>query len=63
LLFPYDYSFFANFNPYVPHPRCTHATEEIIGMGGERKKTLLFNGYAQEVAGLYSGVTGERLFM
>lgn len=60
---PSEYGFWANVNPDVPHPRWSQASEEILGTGGERRPTLLFNGYAQEVAGLYKGITGEKLFM
>ncbi len=60
---PSEYGFWANVNPNVPHPRWSQATEEILGTGGERRPTLLFNGYAEQVAGLYTGVTGEKLFM
>jgi sulfoxide reductase catalytic subunit YedY len=58
---PQEYGFWANVNPDVPHPRWSQATEELIGTG-ERVPTLLFNGYAEEVAGLYAGLEGERLF-
>lgn len=60
---PSEYGFWANVNPDVPHPRWSQASEEILGTGGERRPTLLFNGYAEEVAGLYKGITGEKLFM
>ncbi len=58
-----EYGFWANVNPDVPHPRWSQATEEVLGTGGERRPTLMFNGYGEEVAGLYKGVTGEKLFM
>lgn len=52
--------FFANVNPHVDHPRWSQATERFIGSGGaldvKRKPTLLFNGYADEVASLYRGL-------
>ena len=60
---PSEYGFWANVNPNVPDPRWSQATEELLGTGGERRPTLLFNGYADEVAGLYKGITGEKLFM
>jgi len=50
---PDEYGFFANVNPDVPHPRWSQATERRIGESG-RRETLLFNGYADEVASLYS---------
>lgn len=57
---PDEYGFFANVNPHVDHPRWSQATERFIGSGGaldvKRQPTLLFNGYAQEVASLYRGM-------
>lgn len=52
---PDEYGFFSNVNPNVPHPRWSQATERRIGEFG-RRNTLLFNGYADEVARLYSGM-------
>jgi sulfoxide reductase catalytic subunit YedY len=49
---PREYGFYANVNPQVDHPRWSQATERRIGEGG-RMKTILFNGYADEVAHLY----------
>ena len=53
-----EYGFYANVNPAVDHPRWSQATENRIGGGGffgsNRRDTLPFNGYADEVAGLYS---------
>ena len=57
-----EYGFWANVNPEVPHVRWSQADEELLG-SGERVKTQLFNGYAPEVAGLYKGVVGEKLYM
>jgi len=56
-----EYGFWANVNPKVPHPRWSQADEEVIGTG-ERKPTLLFNGYAEQVADIYKGLDGERLW-
>lgn len=50
-----EYGFYANVNPAVPHPRWTQATERRIGESG-RRKTLPFNGYAEQVAKLYDGM-------
>jgi sulfoxide reductase catalytic subunit YedY len=50
-----EYGFFANVNPDVDHPRWSQARERRIGEF-LRRKTLPFNGYADEVAGLYSGM-------
>jgi sulfoxide reductase catalytic subunit YedY len=57
-----EYGFWANVNPKVPHPRWSQATEELIGTG-ERRPTLLFNGYGEYVAGLYAGMEGHQLWM
>jgi sulfoxide reductase catalytic subunit YedY len=57
-----EYGFWANVNPQVPHPRWSQANEEVIGTG-ERRPTLLFNGYGAQVAGLYTGLEKtERLW-
>jgi methionine sulfoxide reductase catalytic subunit len=56
-----EYGFWANVNPEVPHPRWSQASEEIIGTG-ERKPTLLFNGYGEFVANIYKGLESERLW-
>jgi len=52
---PHEYGFYANVNPDVPHPRWSQATERRIGET-RRRKTLLFNGYAEKVAHLYAGM-------
>jgi len=57
-----EYGFWANVNPEVPHRRWSQADEEVLGKG-ERVPTLLYNGYAEQVAGLYAGMKGEELFM
>jgi len=56
-----EYGFWANVNPEVPHPRWSQATERVLGTG-ERRPTLLFNGYAEQVAGLYADLKGEKLY-
>ncbi len=56
-----EYGFWANVNPQVPHPRWSQASEELIGTG-ERRPTLLFNGYGDYVAGMYKGLESERLW-
>lgn len=58
---PREYGFWANVNPKVPHPRWSQATERVLGTG-KRVPTQLFNGYAEQVADLYKGMTGQRLF-
>jgi sulfoxide reductase catalytic subunit YedY len=50
-----EYGFYANVNPEVDHPRWSQATERRIGETG-RRETLMFNGYADEVAYLYEGL-------
>lgn len=50
-----EYGFYSNVNPNVPHPRWSQARERRIGEYGLRD-TLLFNGYADEVASLYTGM-------
>ena len=56
-----EYGFWANVNPEVAHPRWSQATEEIIGTN-ERKPTLLFNGYGEQVAHMYKDLQKERLW-
>lgn len=51
----HEYGFYANVNPDVPHPRWSQARERRIGEF-RRRRTLMFNGYADEVASLYSGM-------
>lgn len=55
---PSEYGFYANVNPAVDHPRWSQATERVIGGGllAARVATQPFNGYADEVAGLYAGM-------
>ncbi len=57
-----EYGFWANVNPAVSHPRWSQATERDIATG-ERRPTLIYNGYGEFVAGLYAGMDKERLFM
>jgi sulfoxide reductase catalytic subunit YedY len=52
---PNEYGFFANVNPDVSHPRWSQSSERRIGEAG-RRPTLLFNGYAEQVASLYEGM-------
>lgn len=53
-----EYGFYSNVNPEVSHPRWSQASERVIGGGlfAKRQDTLLLNGYADEVAGLYAGM-------
>jgi sulfoxide reductase catalytic subunit YedY len=52
---PSEYGFYANVNPDVSHPRWSQASERRIGEFA-RRKTLPFNGYAEQVAQLYAGM-------
>jgi methionine sulfoxide reductase catalytic subunit len=52
---PNEYGFFANVNPDVSHPRWSQSSERRIGESG-RRPTLLFNGYAEQVAHMYEGM-------
>ena len=54
---PREYGFYSNVNPEVDHPRWSQASERLVGGGlfAKRQDTLMFNGYAEEVAGLYAG--------
>jgi len=52
---PQEYGFYSNVNPQVNHPRWSQATEHRIGEFSGRP-TLLFNGYADQVAHLYDGM-------
>ncbi|MCK9605468.1 MAG: protein-methionine-sulfoxide reductase catalytic subunit MsrP [Methylomonas sp.] len=58
---PNEYGFYANVNPEVDHPRWSQAKERRIGEFLKRK-TLMFNGYAEEVASLYAGMDLQRYF-
>ncbi|MEM6711293.1 MAG: protein-methionine-sulfoxide reductase catalytic subunit MsrP [Pseudomonadota bacterium] len=57
-----EYGFWANVNPEVPHPRWSQASERLLG-SDERVPSVLYNGYGEEVASLYSQIDDPRLFM
>ncbi|CFB61516.1 Sulfoxide reductase catalytic subunit YedY precursor [Pandoraea apista] len=62
---PDEYGFYSNVNPGVDHPRWSQATERRIGDGGiftPKRKTLIFNGYGEQVAGLYQGMDLRKFF-
>jgi len=61
---PSEYGFYANVNPSVDHPRWSQKTERRIGgsLFAPRVPTLPFNGYAGEVANLYSGLDLRRYY-
>lgn len=60
---PREYGFYSNVNPNVSHPRWSQATERRIGESAfSARDTLLFNGYAEQVASLYTGMDLRRNF-
>ena len=62
---PHEYGFYSNVNPQVDHPRWSQATELRIGEGGllqRKRETLMFNGYAEQVASLYAGMDLRKFF-
>lgn len=56
-----EYGFWANVNPDVPHVRWSQAEEEVLG-SRKHTPTKLFNGYAEQVASLYAGMSGDDLY-
>jgi sulfoxide reductase catalytic subunit YedY len=58
---PDEYGFYANVNPEVDHPGWSQARERRVGEFFKRK-TLMFNGYADQVAPLYAGMDLRRNF-
>ena len=58
---PSEYGFYANVNPEVSHPRWSQASERRIGELG-RRRTLLYNGYGDQVAALYQGLDLRKFF-
>ncbi len=61
---PGEYGFYANVNPDVPHPRWSQSSERVLGSGffTPRRPTELFNGYAEQVASLYTNLDLKRFF-
>lgn len=61
---PSEYGFYSNVNPERDHPRWSQATEQVIGGGlfSARKDTLMFNGYGEQVAGLYAGMDLQKYY-
>jgi methionine sulfoxide reductase catalytic subunit len=63
---PQEYGFYSNVNPSVDHPRWSQATERRIGEEGgvfaKKRKTMMFNGYEQQVASLYAGMDLKKFF-
>jgi len=64
MLQPREYGFYSNVNPEVDHPRWSQGSERRIGDGrfARRRPTLMFNGYADEVADLYAGMDLRKNF-
>ena len=58
---PSEYGFYSNVNPEVNHPRWSQATERRIGEFTKRK-TLMYNGYGDQVAAMYTGMDLRRYF-
>jgi methionine sulfoxide reductase catalytic subunit len=58
---PQEYGFYSNVNPEVDHPRWSQATERRIGEF-LRRKTLMFNGYGEQVAGMYKGMDLKKYY-
>ncbi len=63
-LAPNEYGFYSNVNPDVDHPRWTQKSERVIGASifKQRQPTLMFNGYGDQVARLYSGMDLKKYF-
>ena len=61
---PMEYGFYSNVNPDVDHPRWSQKTERRIGLPfyAQRKTTLMFNGYGDQVASLYNGMNLKKDF-
>lgn len=56
-----EYGFWANVNPEYDHPRWSQATERVLHTG-KRVPTLIYNGYGEQVASMYSGLKGRTAF-
>jgi sulfoxide reductase catalytic subunit YedY len=62
---PSEYGFYSNVNPTVDHPRWSQAAERRIGedsLFSPKRKTLMLNGYAEQVASLYTGMDLKKYF-
>jgi sulfoxide reductase catalytic subunit YedY len=58
---PQEYGFYSNVNPNVDHPRWSQGTERRIGEF-RRRKTLMFNGYADQVGSMYAGMDLKKYY-
>ena len=61
---PREYGFYSNVNPNHDHPRWSQKTERRIGLPfyAQRKMTLMFNGYGEQVASLYNGMNLDKFY-
>jgi sulfoxide reductase catalytic subunit YedY len=59
---PSEYGFYANVNPEVDHPRWTQSVEQVVGKLVGRQRTLMFNGYADQVASMYTGMDLRKFY-
>lgn len=62
---PSEYGFYSNVNPEVDHPRWSQGSERRIGEDGflqRKRKTLMFNGYAEQVGQLYAGMDLRKFY-
>jgi sulfoxide reductase catalytic subunit YedY len=62
---PQEYGFYSNVNPNVDHPRWSQASERRIGEDGfmtRKRPTLMLNGYADQVGGLYAAMDLKRFY-
>jgi len=65
MLAPREYGFYSNVNPEVAHPRWSQASERRLPsalFNPQRIKTQMFNGYAEQVASLYSGMNLRKFY-
>ena len=59
---PSEYGFYSNVNPNVDHPRWSQATERRIPSYFKTTKTLMFNGYGDQVASMYAGMDLKKFY-
>jgi sulfoxide reductase catalytic subunit YedY len=59
---PDEYGFYSNVNPSVDHPRWSQATERRIPAYFKTTKTLMFNGYSDQVASMYAGMDLKKFY-
>jgi sulfoxide reductase catalytic subunit YedY len=59
---PHEYGFYSNVNPNVDHPRWSQKREKRIPEFFARRETVIFNGYGEQVAGLYAGMDLKKFY-